>query len=172
MAKTPILKKDLERLREQWLLSSLTNLSVSFDEVYEYVLTKEDPESLRRGETADFIPLNFRFDGKTAKEIRDYFLENFDDDTIIYLEPKTEEDLECDLEDDLKNPFDKYSTIVTRKETYQEYIDRLFDIFYKHSETLTLRNILHKEQLERKEEIERQMAYLQSELDIINKAIS
>lgn len=172
MAKTPILKKDLERLREQWLTSSLTNLSVSFDEVYEYVLTKEDPESLRRGETADFIPLNFRFDGKTAKEIQDYFLENFDDDTLIYLEPKTEEDLECDFEDDLKNPFDKYSTIVTRKETYKEYIDRLFDIFYKHTETLALKNILYKEQLQRKEEIEKQMASLQSELDTINKEIS
>lgn len=172
MVKTPILKKDLERLREQWLLSELTNLSVSFEEVYECVLSKEDPETLRRGETTDFIPLNFRFDGKTIKEIRDYLFENFDDDTIVYLEPKTEEDLECDFEDDLKNPFDKYSTIVTRKETYQEYIDRLFDIFYKHSETLALKNILYKEQLHRKREIERQMAFLQSELDIINKEIS
>lgn len=172
MAKTPILKKDLERLREEWLTSSLTNLSVSFDEVYEYVITKEDLETLRRGETADLVPFEFNFDGKTAKEIRDYFLENFDDNTTIHLQAKIEEDLECDFEDDLTKPFDKYFTIVTRPETYQEYIDRLFDIFYKHSETLTLKNILYKEQLQRKQEIEKQMASLQSELDSINKTIA
>lgn len=169
--KTPILKKDLETLKNLWKSYSSDNSRNPFDEVYEHVIANEDHKTLRRGETTEFIPLEFDFHNKTVKEIRDYLFENFDDDTIIYLEPKTEEDLECEFEDELLRPFDKYSTIVTRKETQQEYIDRLYTIFYKHNESLTLRNILHKEQIQRKEEIEKQMASLQSELELINKTL-
>lgn len=171
MAKTPILKKDLDKLREMWILSPSSDLRNPFNEVYERVITNEDPETLRRGKTTEEVIVDFDFNNKTVGEIRDFFFENFDDDTVIHRVTKDEYDLEVDTEDEYEKQFDKYVAYAIRQETYQEYIDRLYDIFCKHNETITLHKILHKEQIQRKEEIERQMASLQSELDSINKTL-